>query len=154
MSANPNIVSSLLIPLAGARMLIPQSGIAEVIRPGRLRELETEAPWLMGVFEWRAEQVPLVSLEGMCHGSRPREEPSRYVVLYGVEHIPGLSFYAIEAQGIPRSLKLEPSMVLDAETGVFDCDVAAQHVVAAGEPAFMPDLSVIERGIRAQLQRM
>jgi chemosensory pili system protein ChpC len=153
-STAARVVPSLMIPLASGRMLVPQAAVAEVIRPERLRQLSAEVPWLLGVFDWRTEQVPLISLEGMCRHARPPEEASRYVILYGVERIPGLSFYAIEAQGIPRSMKLEESMLRETDVVEFDCDVAASHVLADGQPAFLPDLSAIERGIRAELQRL
>lgn len=149
------VINSLLIPLGRSSLLLPQASIAEVVAPQPVRRLEAAAPWLEGVFEWRHEQVPLISLDRMC-GNAPAEgqRPSRYVVLYGVEGYPGLAFYAVESFGLPRSMKLVPESLLKRDGGDFECDIVAEHVLADDQTAFIPDTGVIERAIRAQLQRL
>lgn len=154
MSSLPRFINSLLIPLAGRPMLLPQAAVAEVIKPVPLRELPGSASWLDGVFDWRREQVPLVSVDEMCEGAPPPALPSRYVVLYGVDGHPGLGFYALKAYGIPRSLKANADSLLKGDAEGFDCELVSAHVLSDGQPAFIPDLSAIEGLIRAQLQRM
>lgn len=149
------VIDSLLIPLGRTNLLLPQAAVAEVVAPQPVRRLEQAAPWLVGVFEWRREQVPLISLELMCSAAQGQEQrPSRYIVLYGVEGYPGLAFYAVESYGLPRSMKLVPESLLKREGGDFDCDIVAEHVLADDQGAFIPDTGVIERAIRAQLQRL
>lgn len=156
MAQAPGMINSLLIPLAAQRLLVPQAAVAEVVAPEALRELPGSASWLAGVFDWRSEQIPVVSIEAMCDPERGAagERPSRYVVLYGVEGFAGLAFYAVEAFGIPRSMRIQPDGLLRGEVGEFDCDLVASHVLAEGDPAFIPETGVIERAIRAQLQRL
>lgn len=154
MDAAPRLINSLTVPLAGHTLLLPQAAVAEVVRPEPLRELEKSASWLRGVFDWRTEQIPLISLELMCGQALPAEEANRFVVLYALEQIPGLAYYGVEARGIPRSLRAEARSVLPGDAGSLECEIVQSHVMAAGEPAFIPNLAVIERSIRAQLQRL
>lgn len=154
MEVASRLVNSLTVPLAQNTLLLPQAAIAEVVRPEPLRELEHAADWLRGVFDWRTEQIPLVSLEAMCGVPVGDKAVNRYVVLYALEQIPGLAYYAVEARGIPRSLRAEARSLQPGEVGSFECDIVQSHVLAAGEPAFIPSLAVIERSIRAQLQRL
>lgn len=156
MAQAPGIINSLLIPLSRQRLLVPQAAVAEVVAPEELRALPGGAPWLAGVFDWRSEQIPVVSVESMCNSdfADNGQRPSRYVVLYGIEGFAGLAFYAVEAFGIPRSLRIQPEALLRGEVGDFDCDLVASHVLADGDPAFIPETGVIERAIRAQLQRL
>lgn len=154
MSSLPRIINSLLIPLSARPMLLPQAAIAEVIKPVPVRALAGAAQWLDGVFDWRREQIPLVSLEEMCGVDVPAVQPTRYVVLYGVEGHAGLGFYALKSYGIPRSLKISAEALLKGDGEGFDCEFASAHVLHDGQPAFIPNLGTIEAAIRAQLQRM
>ncbi len=154
MDAAPRLINSLTVPLAENTLLLPQAAIAEVVRPEPLRQLEHAADWLRGVFDWRTEQIPLVSLEAMCGIPASEEDVNRFVVLYALEQIPGLAYYAVEARGIPRSLRAEARSLQPGQVGSFECEIVQSHVMAAGEPAIIPNLAVIERSIRAQLQRL
>jgi chemosensory pili system protein ChpC len=154
MEAATRLVNSLTVPLAEQVLLLPQAAIAEVVRPEALRQLEHGAPWLRGVFDWRTEQIPLVSLEWMCGQEIDSEGVNRFVVLYALEQIPGLAYYAVEARGIPRSMRIDSRGLLPGEVDRFECDIVQSHVLVDGEHAFIPNLAVIERSIRAQLQRL
>ena len=76
------------------------------------------------------------------------------MVLYGVEGIPGLEFYAVEVAGIPHPVKLQAGDVIDGGVKDQDCEVVARNVMADGEPCVIPDLQRLEMMIRAQMERL
>ncbi len=149
------VINSVLIPLNGQNLVLPQSAMAEVIPHENLEAMDTGVGWLKGFIDWRGHQIPVISLEGMCDrsGGLPTKQ-SRFVVVYGLEGIPGLSFYAVEVRGIPHPVKLGASALVVGGVKDKDCLVVACNVVADGEPAIIPDLVSIEHMIRAQLERM
>ena len=59
-------VYSLLIPLADARLLVPRACVAEVVGYHLPAPMESAPPWYLGLLNWNARPVPLVSFEGAC----------------------------------------------------------------------------------------
>ncbi|RMG56687.1 MAG: chemotaxis protein CheW, partial [Gammaproteobacteria bacterium] len=154
MAAEQERINSLLIPITDQNVLIPQTGLAEVIPREMIQPLKGVEPWLRGMIQWRGQQIPTISVEEMC-GRHPRaSKDSRYVVLYAIEQIPGLQWYALEVSGIPHPLRLTPDQVIKGGTRDADCEIVAANVIADGQEAVILDPSVIERRIGEQLARL
>ena len=74
-------IYSLLIPLADARLLVPRACVAEVIGYQNPSPMERAPPWYLGLLNWNARSLPLVSFELACGlpmpapGSRSRRWP-------------------------------------------------------------------------------
>ena len=155
MAATQAEINSLIIPLSGQKMVVPQTGLAEVISRSPATELEGGAAWLRGTINWRGQQIPVVSLEQMCGREAPEiTKDSRYVVLYAIERIPGLSYYAVEVSGIPHPLRLHDGNLLKGGSGEAGCKAVAMNVLAEGEEAMLLDNRYIEQEISGQLQRL
>ena len=118
-----------------------------------LRRIEGASDWLIGVFNWRQQEVPLLSVEQYCGIGNPEHinRTRRIAVFYGLEKIPGIEYYAVEIQAIPHPVLLgqEDVVALDDEVS---CEIIAQHVQAVGIKGFLPDLSVLEQRLREQLE--
>lgn len=158
MSNSAKSVHSLLLPLAGMHLLVPQSVVTEIIQRPEITEITGASPWLKGVFRWRSEQVPLLSFEDMCGQSDPSavRDSSRVVVIYALEEITGLVFYALELQGIPHPMQLTREAVIQdhtVNTVNSDTPAVASHVSVDGQNAVIPDLKSLEHMIRIQLER-
>jgi len=155
MVATNTIINSLMVPLHGQQFIVPQTGLAEVISRETPEAVGGDAQWLKGMITWRGQQIPVISLEELC-GREPgsKSKDSRYVVLYGVEGIPGLSYYAVEVSGIPHPIKLADANMLMGGTRDNDCNIIAFNVLADGEEAVLLDSSMLERRISEQLQRL
>ncbi len=155
MAAIPELINSLVIPLNVQNLVLPQAALAELIARQDVRDVPGTADWLKGFFDWRGQQIPLVSLEAMCgrSGGVPTKD-SRFVVIYGLENIPGLAFFALEVQGIPHPVKLSSDNLMVGGVKDQDCAVVAANVIAEGEPGIIPNLARIEQMLRAELQRL
>ena len=153
-ATNP-IINSLIIPLYEQQFIVPQTGLAEVISRETPEPVGSAASWLKGMIHWRGQQIPVVSLEELCgrQGSAVTKN-SRYVVLYGVEKIPGLNYYAVEVSGIPHPIKLADTNMLKGGTQDRDCELVAFNVLADGNEAVLFNTSLLERRISEQLQRL
>ena len=55
---------SLLVPLAGERLIVPRACVAEVIGYQAPAEMTNAPPWYVGVVSWSGRSVPVVSFEG------------------------------------------------------------------------------------------
>jgi chemosensory pili system protein ChpC len=55
---------SLLVPLAGERLIVPRACVAEVIGYQAPAEMTNAPPWYAGLVSWSGRNVPVVSFEG------------------------------------------------------------------------------------------
>jgi chemosensory pili system protein ChpC len=155
MAASNTIINSLIVPLNEQQFIVPQTGLAEVISRETPEAVGGDAQWLKGLITWRGQQIPVISLEELCgREASDKSKDSRFVVLYGVEGIPGLNYYAVEVSGIPHPIKLADANMLMGGAKDKDCSFVAFNVLAEGEEAILLNTSLIERKISEQLQRL
>lgn len=140
-------VASLLIPMVARPMLLPNVTVAEIVGWEQPERREGDPDWMLGVFNWRGVDVPVVSLELM---NDPEEEEgfsgSRIAVLNGV----GKSkqdFYAVCVQGIPRLVRVYPAEIGGEEN--VSAPAFDMMVTVNGEKAIIPDLSYVEEQLEA-----
>src|SRR5258708_11979122 len=55
---------SLLVPLAGERLIVPRACVAEVISYQVPAGMANAPPWYAGLVSWSGRSVPIVSFEG------------------------------------------------------------------------------------------
>ena len=148
-------VQSLIVPLRHQNLILPQASLAEVISRPELRKIEGAADWLVGIFYWRKQDIPLLSMEQFCSIGNPEHisRTRRIAIFYGLEKIPGIEYYAVEIQGIPHPVSLGPGDVIELEDE-HPCEIIAQPVQAVGIKGFLPDLRVLEQRLREQLEML
>lgn len=115
MSAQPNELYSLLIPLQGERLLVPRVCVAEVIafvepeRPGQNGELPE---WYLGRVDWNARRVPVVSFEGMSgEAVKKRAGRTRIVVFHALGNELSVGYYGLITQGFPQLVRVNPDVL-------------------------------------------
>jgi len=97
-------VQGLLIPQRQIPLLLPSAAVIEIIGFRELTPGGDQAPgWLLGYFEWRHMDLPLVSMERLLGVRREKRRGRRRIILVHVfsdalEH----PFMGIEATGMPR----------------------------------------------------
>lgn len=137
-------VASLLIPLSGQNMLLPNVTVAEIVPKSDIQIVPGAPRWYLGNCEWRELTVPVLSLEALNGESPPDIHPrSRFAVLNTTgmhEHLP---FIALLTQGLPRLARVSEDEISERE----DADKLPydlMHVSWAGEQAVIPNISAIE----------
>ena len=143
----PDEVASLLIPMVGRPMLLPNVAVAEIV-PWEEPEKQDNAPeWFLGNVSWRGVDVPLVSLE-LMNDTDVDEAYSghRIAVLNGVGGTKK-EFYAVSVQGLPRLIRVFGEEVSGDEP--LSEPAYDMNVLVSGERAMIPDLDYVEKQIES-----
>jgi chemosensory pili system protein ChpC len=136
MKARPVVherIHSLEIPLGGLSLLLPSAAIAEVTSYSELDPVPGGARWVLGVFGWRSQAVPVVSFEALLgRAAATPSASSKLVVFYPLGGRRAWEFFALLASGEPRP------RAIDTGTAV------------AAEPAELPETPYIAAGLRTE----
>lgn len=136
-------IRSVLIPLTGERVLLPNATVAEVITYSTPEAVPDAPEWVMGRVVWRGWWVPVFSLP-MLGGwaARENEAGAKIAVLKALGGNPDMPFMAMVTQGFPRlvtvtadSLRVVNGNAPDAgpenDEGIADDPVEASATPAA-----------------------
>ena len=138
-------VASLLIPLQGQSILLPNVTVAEIIPSSPVQPIENSPLWYLGNFQWRELTVPLLSLEALNGEAVPSiHARARFAVLNTTGLHNDLPFIAILTQGLPRLARVNEDEISereDAESRRYDL----MHVSWAGEYTLIPDVAEMEQ---------
>ncbi len=142
-----NEVATLLIPVNGKQLVLPNVTVAEVI-PYVEPESPEDAPnWYLGMFPWRNQMVPLVSYEAINEEAFVSQSRNRRIaVLNGLVDSMRLPFCGIVAEGMPRLMRvMSDELVNDEENSVGPAETA--RVLVSGERAAIPNVDFIQQAV-------
>lgn len=142
-------IRTLIIPLQGRNLLLPNVAVAEVVAYMAPRPVAGAPAWLLGSINWRGLNIPLVSYDGL-YGSEVAGGvgQARIAVLNTVQPDSGLPFYALVTTGIPQ-LKRVNAEQLTEQTAEGRAGVLTQ-VQVGDVPAVIPDLAALESAVAQQ----
>lgn len=142
----PPEVASLLIPMHGEPLILPNVSVAEIVPLNDIEMMDDTPGWYIGLVEWRSVKVPLLSFESL-NGDALIEpnEFTRMAVINGTQDTAKLPFFAIMVQGIPRLVRVFPEEIGRDSPEDGEGDAEAMHVLVNGEKAVIPDLDKIEK---------
>jgi chemosensory pili system protein ChpC len=145
--ASQGDIRGVLIQVAGARLLLPNATIAEVLSYAEPEPVGADAPaWLLGRLRWRGWQVPLVAFGKLAGVAEERAVlGSKVVVLKALAGTSRTPYFAMLTQGFPRlvTVSRRTLSVEDADTDAMPRGVQAR-VRLNEDPALLPDLEAIE----------
>lgn len=138
-------IRGVLIQVVGARLLLPNATIAEVLSYAPPDAVDDAPGWLLGRVRWRGWQLPLLSFARMSGlGDERGELGSKMVVLKALGGDSKAPYFALLTQGFPRLVTVarEALIVVDQQDAL---PVGVQARVLLNEdPALIPDLAAIE----------
>ncbi len=139
-------VYSLLIPLADARLLVPRACVAEVIGFQTPAPMESAPPWYLGLVNWSARMLPLVSFEGTCGAmAPPASGRSRIVVFHALGGRVECGYIAIVSQGFPQLVRVSNDVVRPDNSRSFsERSPVLCQVRMLNETPLIPDLERLE----------
>lgn len=139
-------VRSLIVPLNGATVVLPNTAVAEVADYKAPQAIADAPAWLLGMMLWRGRSIPLLALEPMLGRSAGvGGVHARAVVCNTLNGNITLPFLAILSQGLPRLQELKPDMVEPMERAEQDGAVVAARLQVAGRELLIPDLDALEK---------
>jgi chemosensory pili system protein ChpC len=139
-------IRGVLIQIAGARLLLPNATIAEVLSFADPEPVDNAPDWLLGRIRWRGWQLPLVAFSRL---SGIAEEKgglgSKVVVLKALGGNPKAPFFAVLTQGFPRLVTVSRNALVAEDSGeALPLGVRAR-VVLNEDAALLPDLEQVEQ---------
>ena len=139
-------VYSLLIPLADARLLVPRACVAEVIGYQTATPMDAAPTWYLGLVNWNARSLPLVSFEGACGlAIPPAGGRSRIVVFHALAGRAESGYIAIVSQGFPQLVRVSNDVVRPDHSRSFPERVPVVcQVRMLNETPLVPDLERLE----------
>jgi chemosensory pili system protein ChpC len=136
-------VRTLIIPLQGRNLLLPNVAVAEVIPYIRPRAIDDAPEWLLGAISWRGLTIPLISFDRL-HGQEDASTlaQARIAVFNSVQSGSGLGFYAVVTAGIPQLKRVNADAMqeLSAEAA----DGILSQVQIGDIQTVIPDLAALE----------
>jgi len=138
-------IRGLMIPVSGARVLLPNATVAEVITYSVPEKIADAPAWLLGRLPWRGWRLPLFSF-AMLTGSAGSESVSnaKVAVLKALSGNAKMPFIAMLAQGFPRLTTITPDLLIPTgDESEHPPGVHAQ-VLVREDQAVIPNLEMIE----------
>jgi chemosensory pili system protein ChpC len=139
--ADELVVRSVLIPLSGSRLLLPNSLVAEVFGYVQPDPIIGAPTWLLGSVGWRGVALPLISFESLIGGKMvPPGIKGRVIVIYGIGRwVDRVPYIGLLASDVPRLLRASTSTLLPAPAEKLITGIT-QIAMVDGAPAWIPDI--------------
>jgi chemosensory pili system protein ChpC len=145
-TATSQDIRGVLIQVAGARLLLPNATIAEVLSFADPEPVADAPDWLLGRIRWRGWQLPLIAFARMAGIADERGGlGSKVVVLKALGGDPKAPFFALLTQGFPRLVTVPQAALVDDAGDDAALPVGVQaRVVLNEDAALLPDLEQVE----------
>jgi chemosensory pili system protein ChpC len=145
-SAEPNELYSLLVPLAEDRLIVPRACVVEVVRFSKPETEEGAHRWMLGTVNWNGRDLPVVSFEGALGKEVPAVTGrTRIVVFYGSTGALKTGFYGVLTQGFPQLVRVNEDVLKLHTTEGWPADAPVLcRVKMINEFPLIPDLEKLE----------
>jgi chemosensory pili system protein ChpC len=153
MSAVFEEIYSLLVPLAGSRLILPRAAVVEVMGYNPPKERPADAPeWLLGWVNWQNNKIPLISFEGACGQPLPEfKSRTRIAVVQAISGLLDPPAFAVATQGYPYLLRVNRGVLRLDDSEEQLPEQLLVRVRMANERPGIPDLESIERMVAQAL---
>ena len=147
---------SLLVPLAGERLIVPRACVAEVISYQTPVEMTNAPPWYAGLVSWSGRSVPVVSFEGSFGQSLPSiSSRTRIVIFHATGDNLQCGFFGVLTQGFPQLVRVNAEIVRpDPSRGFPERSPVICQVRMVNETPLIPDLQRLEEMIAEETSVM
>jgi chemosensory pili system protein ChpC len=136
-------IRSVLVPVTGAELLVPNASIAEIVGYTTPEPIEQAPDWLLGNILWHGWQVPVVSF-GMLTEQLETEsvEGAKICVSKSLTNNERMPYIGILAQGFPRLVTVTESALTEVPDASTHISIAGKAIIGDRE-AWVPDLDRI-----------
>ena len=137
----------VLIPLPEDSLLVPSPVVVEVTGFSEPEVDDRWPSWVLGVFRWRRQLLPLVSIEKALGWERPPRQSrrKRIVILRTLDRHPELPCYGLLVRGTPRVVPLSRGALYPSQSStVIETFVRQRVDLFDTETAIIPDLDALQ----------
>ena len=148
----PSDIRGVLVQVAGARLLLPNASIAEVLSYADPEPVPGAPDWLLGRIRWRGWPVPLVAAARMA-GARIDVVTlgTKVLVLKALGGDPRLPYFAVLSNGFPRLVTVSRGAMREESGGMALPQFVKARVTLNDELAMVPDLEGMQARIAREL---
>ncbi len=144
---------SLLVPLNQARLIVPRTCVAEVVRYTLPEEENTGPAWFRGYIKWNGMRVPIVRFEELCGLVTP--DPggrTRVAIFNGLAGLVENGVFGVLTEGFPQLVRVNRNVmeIHDQQAWPDDGPVICQ-IKMINEYPLIPDLEKIESMVQDHL---
>ncbi len=133
-------IRSVMVPLSGAQMLLPNATVAEVVGYSDPDPVPGSPDWLLGTFLWRGWQVPLISYAILTESAeRESVNGARLCITKTMISNERMPYIAVLAQGFPRLTTVTEERLTEVPMESKPIAVAARVIIDSTD-ALVPDL--------------
>jgi chemosensory pili system protein ChpC len=135
-----NEIRSVLVPLSGVDMLIPNATVAEVVGYSDPEPIPESVEWVLGTVVWHGWQVPVISFSRLIEESGTENQSgARLCIIKALIDNDRMPYMAILAQGHPKLVTVTEDNLEDIPTESNPIAVSG-WVNVEGRQAVIPDL--------------
>ena len=136
-------VRSLWVPLRKMNLLLPNAVVAEICSYHAPTPCEATPEWFLGMVQWRAQEIPVISLEAVCGLAVPTNPVfSRLMIVNSVNPDSQLKYFAIVTAGLPGLIQFGNDTA--DEVADYEYDGLKCIVRVGSEEAVIPDLPYLQ----------
>lgn len=133
-------VRSVMVPLTGGDILIPNATVAEVISYSAPKPMDDAPEWLLGTIVWRGWQVPVISYARLTNMAETETTSgARLCITKALINNARMPYIAILAQGFPRLTTVTEAGLTEAPMEEGSIGVLGK-VILGDREALVPDL--------------
>ncbi len=146
-TTNQPDIRGVLIQIEGARLLLPNATIAEVLSFADPEPVADAPDWLLGRIRWRGWQLPLIAFARIAGlADEQGGLGSKVIVLKALGGDAKLPHFALLTQGFPRLVTVSrDTLSVDDSTSDALPNGVQTRVLLNEDVALVPDLAQIER---------
>lgn len=146
---------SLLVPLAGERLIVPRACVAEVISYQAPSDMTNAPPWYAGLVSWNGRSVPVVSFEGAFGQALPTvSSRTRIVIFHAGTRLPS-GYFGMLTQGFPQLVRVNAEVIRPDPSRSFpERSPIICQVRMVNETPLIPDLQRLEEMIAEETSVM
>lgn len=145
MSAEEELYS-LLVPLAGDRLIVPRACVVEVVRFSKPDHDIGAHSWMLGTVGWNGRQLPVMSFEGALGKEIPAATGrTRIVVFYATTGLLKTGYFGVLTQGFPQLVRVNKDVLKLHTTEGWPAEAPVIcRVKMINEFPLIPDLEKLE----------
>jgi len=147
---------SLLVPLAGERLIVPRACVAEVISYQTPTDMNNAPPWYVGLVSWSGRNVPIVSFEGAFGQPLPTVSTrTRIVIFHAASGKLQAGYFGMLTQGFPQLVRVNADVVRPDPSRTFsERSPVICQIRMINETPLIPDLQRLEEMIAEETSVM
>ncbi len=146
MNTQADELYSLLVPLAGERLIVPRACVAEVVRYTAPKQEAGAHSWMLGTVNWNGRTLPVVSFEGTLGKDVPvATGRTRIVVFTASTGQLKTGYFGAITQGFPQLVRVNRDVLQFDSTEGWPSDAPVLcRVKMINEFPLIPDLERME----------